>query len=651
MNHLQNEKSPYLRQHRHQPVDWYPWGKEAFGRAQAENKPILLSIGYSTCHWCHVMAHESFENEVIARQLEESYIAVKVDREERPDIDSIYMRVCQALTGSGGWPLTILMTPDQHPFFAATYLPPAALQNLLSKVSLVWQTDPDSLRGTGRQIVDWLQTAKTEPQDDAPALDTLCRQATRWYQHAFDSEWGGFGRAPKFPSAHNLLFLLAADKDPRAQREKDEPSCLFMVHHTLKKMSQGGIYDHLGGGFSRYSTDEKWLVPHFEKTLYDNALLAMAYSRAGYGSIATEVLDYVLRELTHPEGGFYCGQDADSDGEEGKFYLWKKEEILEKLGNEKGGEFCRVYQIEPSGIPNRIGQPSAEEPLLKEERQQLVEYRSQRCELGLDDKILASWNGLMIAAMAQVGREQKRIDYVLAAEKATGFIRAYMMRSSGRLWHRWRDGEAAHIGQLSDYAYYAWGLLALYRTTQKADYLLQAVQTAQWAELLFFDKKKGGFFETAQDGEDLIARLKETDDGALPSGNSVMALVLAELGALTGERRWREAADRQAYFCRRAAQNIPAGSSFFLWAMLRQRAQNRLLICVSAEEDFALPAVREDVRLMVKTAAGAQILGEAAPFMKEYEIPTEGTLYYLCENGTCRRPAKEVPQEVLEVAV
>ncbi len=645
MNHLQNEKSPYLRQHRHQPVDWYPWGDEAFAKAKAENKPVLLSIGYSTCHWCHVMAHESFEDEEVAKKLNDDFIAIKLDREERPDIDSIYMRVCQGLTGSGGWPLTILMTPDQHPFFAATYLPTAPFLNLLNKVSQKWQEDPSGLRSTGRQIVGWLQAIQEENTDDAPALDTLYRRAIRWFQRTYDKEWGGFGRAPKFPSAHNLLFLMKAAS--AQEQNYDEPSGLSMARHTLRTMTQGGMYDHLGGGFSRYSTDEKWLVPHFEKTLYDNALLAMAYSEAGYGSISCEILDYVLRELTHPEGGFYCGQDADSDGEEGKFYLWTEGEIVKVLGEEKGKKFCSIYQISPSGIPNRIGQPWNEESIMKEEKQALMEYRKNRCELGLDDKILTSWNGLMVAAMAVVGRQQGRIDYVLAAEKATGFVKAHLTRSSGRLWHRYSDGETAHMGQLSDYAYHAYGLLELFRSTQKADYLQQAVQTARWMEQLFADEKHGGYYETAKDSEGLIARLKETDDGALPSGNSVAALVLAELGALTGERKFREAADRQAYFCRRAAQNAPAGNSFFLWAMLRKKAQSKLLVCVSADEDFVMPQVRSDVHLMVKTAANAQILGEAASFTKEYPIPEEGTMYYLCENGACQLPGREVPREVL----
>lgn len=682
MNHLQNEKSPYLRQHRCQPVDWYPWGREAFSRAQNENKPVLLSIGYSTCHWCHVMAHESFENESIAQKLNDAFIAVKVDREERPDLDSIYMRVCQGMTGSGGWPLTILMTPDQQPFFAATYLPPEALAQLLDKVAAVWEHDPESLRHTGRQIVDWLGASGGEPDAETPDDETLSAHAIRWFQSSYDAVWGGFGRPPKFPSAHNLLFLMQAaaghDRQMRTAQNSDAPGCLAMARHTLRAMAQGGMYDHLGGGFARYSTDEKWLVPHFEKTLYDNALLAMAYSEAGYGCVAAEILDYVLRELTHPEGGFFCGQDADSDGEEGKFYLWSEEEIVKLLGEEKGRAFCQAYQIRPSGIPNRIGQPWLEEPLMKEEKQFLMDYRKERYVLGLDDKILTGWNGLMMAAMARVGRQQGRIDFVLAAEKAAGFIRAHLTCTSGRLWHRWRDGEAAHMGQLSDYAYLAWGLLELYRSTQKADDLLQAVQTAQWMEALFADTgdgpaqaqgetaagqeadtgdgsaptqegtdPAGGYFETANDGERLIARLKETDDGALPSGNSVAALVLAELGDLTGERRWREAAKRQADFCRRAAQRIPAGSSFFLYAMERQRAANRQLICVTADEDFAAPRVREGVCVMVKTPANACTLGEAAPFTKSYPIPEDGVVYHLCIDGACRLPSRKLPPEVL----
>lgn len=641
MNHLQNEKSPYLQQHREQPVDWYPWGREAFDRAQRENKPIFLSIGYSTCHWCHVMAHEAFEDKAIAAKLNESFISIKVDREERPDIDSLYMRVCTGMNGSGGWPLTIFMTPDQHPFFAATYLPPHALQELLTKIAQAWQQKPDRLRYAGRQIADWLQQAeKSTAQNSSPDAKNLIDQAIQWFQQTYDPHWGGFGRAPKFPSAHNITFLLRAAKYLRKAQKTGEADCLSMVHHTLQKMAQGGLYDQLGGGFSRYSTDEKWLVPHFEKTLYDNALLAMAYSEAGYEEVAAETLDYVLRELTHPEGGFYCGQDADSDGEEGKYYTWTEEEIISVLGEEKGSAFCQTYQIQGSGIPNRIGQPWREEAPMKKEKQRLLDYRSHRCTLGLDDKILTSWNGLMIAAMAQVGFRQGRIDYILAGEKAAGFIRAHLMRTSGRLAHCFRDGEAAHAGQLSDYAGYAYGLVALYHSMQKAEYLLQAVQMAQWMETLFADEA-GGYYETAKDGETLIARLKETDDGALPSGNSMAAMVLAELGQLTGERQWREAAEKQSSFLRRTAANTAAGSTFFLQALLLEKYRNQELLCVSAEDTIEPPKAAEDVCVMVKTPANAETLGKAAPFTKNYPIPASGAEYYLCEGGSCQLPVKQ----------
>lgn len=644
MNHLENEKSPYLRQHREQELDWYPWGEAAFRKAKEENKPVLLSIGYSTCHWCHVMAQESFADEQVAGLLNESFVAIKVDREERPDIDAIYMRVCQGMTGSGGWPLTILMTPEQAPFFAGTYLPKSAFYHLLQETKKIWKENPDGLWRTGRQLVNWLR----QPAAESDMVDpkALWEQAVSWFEAAYDRRWGGSLPAPKFPSAHMLSFLLRY-----AQKEKAENGAAIreMVDQTLQKMAQGGIHDHIGGGFSRYSTDEKWLMPHFEKTLYDNALLAMAYSEAGYDELARQTLDYLLRELRHEEGGFYCGQDADSQGQEGLFYLWSKPEIMEALGEEKGEAFWRAYHMERKGLPNQIGEvfQQQETTQMTEEKQQLYAYRKTRYPLGVDDKILTAWNGLAIAALAQVGRRQRHREYLQAAEEAAAFLDKYLVKTSGRLYLRYRDGEAAHAGQLSDYAYYAYGLLQLYKALHKASYLLRAVQTAQHMQALFADPE-GGYFTTAKDAEQLIARLKDTEDGALPSGNAVAAWVLIELAHMTNENKWREAAEKQISFMSRQAANAAAGHTFFLQALQLQKYQTQLLVCAAADENFCLPEMKgemeEDLVVLIKTPAQEQLLLEAAPFSKQYPIPESGVCYYYCSGDSCQAPVTDVEE-------
>lgn len=641
MNHLENERSPYLRQHRQQPLDWYPWGEAAFTKAKEENKPILLSIGYSTCHWCHVMTKESFNDVEIADLLNESFISIKVDREERPDVDAVYMRVCQGMTGSGGWPLTILMTPEQAPFFAGTYLPRKAFYNLLLEVKKVWKQKPDALWRTGRQLVSWLQQPGAEGERQ-PA-EELWEQAVSWLESAYDKRWGGFGAAPKFSSAHTLSFLLRYAQLRYAQKAPQAEEIQGMVQETLQKMAQGGIHDQLGGGFSRYSTDNRWLMPHFEKTLYDNALLAIAYSEAGYGKMAQAILDYVLRELTHEEGGFFCGQDADSEGQEGLFYLWTKQEVIEVLGAEKGELFWKVYHMEGSGLPNRIGEKwDRETPfLMEEERKRLFEYRKSRYPLAIDDKILTAWNGLMIAALAQVGVQQGRIDYIRAAERAAAFIKTHLAKTSGRLWLRYQGGESAHTGQLSDYAYYAYALLHLYRATHQAAYLQEAVHTAHHMHALFLDPA-GGYFTTAKDGEKLIARLKDTEDGAMPSGNAVAAWVLIDLMHFTGEEKWKEAAENQVAFMSRQAGGAAAGHTFFLQALLLQKYQTQMLVCCAADDAFSLPEMPkemyDELTIIIKTPAQEKVLAEAAPFTKAYPIQEKGVRYYYCEEGSCKAP-------------
>lgn len=657
MNHLQAEKSPYLLQHTENPVDWYPWGDEAFQRAEREDKPVFLSIGYSTCHWCHVMAHESFEDEEVAVLLNRNYICVKVDREERPDIDSIYMAVCQGLTGSGGWPLTVVMTPQQKPFFAGAYFPKRqrygspGLLELLARITELWQNNRPELLRVGERIAAALSET---PQVSGEPGKELPEQAYRILQKQYDPRWGGFGSAPKFPAPHNLLFLM------KYARLEKEPEAARMAKETLEAIHRGGMYDHIGGGFSRYSTDEKWLVPHFEKMLYDNALLAIAYleafqitGRFGFEEAARGTLEYIRRELRDPLGGFYCGQDADSDGVEGKYYVFTPEEIEKVLGEKDGKEFCSLYGITASGnfegksIPNRIGKEGTAWPLEDGRLKKLYEYRRERTALHKDDKILLSWNGWAIIAFAKAGRILESPAYLEFAKRACQFVETRMTGQDNRLFLRWRDGEAANAGQLDDYAVYTLSLLELYASSFDPAYLslaaLRAGQMLDWFE----DVEQGGFYLTASDAEVLISRPKEVYDGAVPSGNSAAAMALERLAKLTGEERWRQAADRQFRFLAGAVRDYPAGHSFALTAMLDALYPSRELICAGAEEgvpeplaDYLRQSTADNLSILIKTPATAGELEKTAPFTASYPLPEKGDIYYLCQNGACSAPVQ-----------
>ena len=500
-NKLVSEKSPYLLQHSENPVDWYPWSDEAFCRAKAENKPVFLSVGYSTCHWCHVMAHESFEDPKIAELLNEFFISVKVDREERPDIDAVYMSVCQAMTGQGGWPMSIFMTPDKLPFFAATYLPPVSrhgvpgFDQVLTQLAEAWKDDSSRLVETGKEIQAFLRKEKRASLKRLPG-GVLPKRAYEELSAEFDGLYGGLGGAPKFPMPHNLMFLMRYAETTGEQRAQE------MAEKTLEAMYRGGIFDHIGGGFCRYSTDEKWLAPHFEKMLYDNALLVMAYTEAYritgrdlYKSVVQRTLAYIVRELTGPEGEFYCAQDADSEGQEGKYYLFSKSELEKRFGD-TAEQLCRWFGITEQGnfegknIPNLIGNSRwFEEPPDTEE---LREYRGERMRLHTDDKVLTSWNGLMVASYAAAysvfGQEQ----YLTAALRAEQFI-TNRLAGKGRLFVRYRDGEAAGIGMLDDYAFFCCALLEMYRVTFDVEFLEKAVIWADVMEKYFLDEENGGF--------------------------------------------------------------------------------------------------------------------------------------------------------------
>ena len=657
-NRLRNEQSPYLLQHGENPVDWYPWCPEAFDRAEKEDKPVFLSIGYSTCHWCHVMARESFEDADVARVLNRDFISIKVDREERPDIDAVYMSVCQAVTGSGGWPLTILMTPSQRPFFAGTYFPKRGaygrmgLMELLEWAAFLWKESRDELLRAGNEITAVINQSRTGTgrEPDRKLVERACAQLAG----RFDPKWGGFGKAPKFPTPHDLLLLMrysAAGQAPRAMK---------MAEATLEAMAWGGIHDQIGGGFSRYSTDEMWLVPHFEKMLYDNALLLMAYvkgyqytKRSSFADVAHRTARYILRELRDAEGGCYCGQDADSDGVEGKYYVFTPAEVRQVLGKDDGAEFCRRYDVTEAGnfegksIPNQIRSLYDGWDLDDPRLAKLDAYRRKRTRLHKDDKILLSWNAWTMIALAQAGVALDRKDYLDAALQIHNFVEEKMTDEQDRLYLRCRDGQAAHAGQLDDYAVYALALLELYRAVFDPAYLRKAIRRARQMVELFEDKGHGGYFMTARDGETLIARPKETYDGAIPSGNSVAAMVLQRLASLTGEAEWQEAAQRQMRFLADQISAYPSGSSFGVLAMMDALYPHRELVCAAGEgvpgelEAWRKAHPGEDLQILLKTAENGEALSQIAPDTADYPVPKQGAVYYLCENGACKAPVTE----------
>ena len=657
-NRLKQEKSPYLMQHGENPVDWYPWCEEAFQKAAKEEKPVFLSIGYSTCHWCHVMAHESFEDQEVADLLNRELISIKVDREERPDIDAVYMSVCQAMTGSGGWPLTIFMTPEQKPFFAGTYFPKHGsygrfgLMDLLERVADLWKTNREELLHAGNQITAAIN--QEQMCNGQKPNRSLVERAYGQLAQRFDHKWGGFGGAPKFPTPHNLLFLM------RYAEVTQESNARKMVEIILEDMARGGIFDHIGGGFSRYSTDEMWLVPHFEKMLYDNALLLIAYTKAYqhtkrecFADTAHRTARYLLRELTSEEGGCYCGQDADSDGVEGKYYVFTPEEVKAVLGEADGAEFCRLYDITATGnfegksIPNQIHSLENGWDINDPRQEKLYDFRLNRTKLHKDDKILLSWNAWTMIALAKAGQVLEEPSYLDAAIRIYDFIESKMVDENDRLYLRYRDGDTAYAGQLEDYAVYALALLELYRATFDVKYLQAAIHRAKQMVELFEDKKNGGYFMTAFDGEQLIARPKETYDGAMPSGNSVAAMVLQTLASLTGEPEWQAAADRQLSFLAGEIGEYPSASCFGVLAMMDVLYPHRELVCTTSDglygelKDYLKKHPADALYVLLKTKENAETLAECAPFTKDYPIPGQGTMYYLCENGACKAPVSE----------
>ncbi len=686
-NRLYKEKSPYLLQHACNPVDWYPWGEEAFEAARKEDKPIFLSVGYSTCHWCHVMAHESFEDPDVARLLNRSFICIKIDREERPDIDQIYMAAAIAFSGRGGWPLTVITTPDKKPFFAATYIPKkghlglTGLMELIPRIKEMWDNDRQSLLTSANMIVDHLKRphsgrgAVGQKEDlnriqNEDLKDSLARSPydsallSRGYSalsSIYDPENGGFGTAPKFPTPHHLLFLL------RCWRRTKDTQSLEMVRTTLEGMRMGGIYDHVGFGFHRYSTDPEWFVPHFEKMLYDQALLAMAYTEAyqatgeeEYAWTVREILEYIRRDMTSPEGGFYSAEDADSEGEEGKFYTWTAEELKESLGEEDFRLLIRLFDVYEGGnfekgrniLRQRSGYSDAAAVLkitdeelhrrASEMRSRLFIAREKRVHPLKDDKILTDWNGLMIAALARAAGALQDPDLAIAASRAADFLLEVMQMADGRLMHRYREG-ADIQANLDDYAFLIWGLIELYEAVFDVKYLKAALSLNEVLERHFWDSEEGGFYFTADDGEQLLIRKKEYYDGALPSGNSIALLNLLRLVHLTGEGSLEEKAALLARSAFPAVSAQPLGYTMLLCALDYALGPTYEIALAGSLEDGGLKEMLAAIRgrflpnKALVLASGNEI-AKLAPFSRDL-VPVKGkAAAYVCSDHVCQLP-------------
>ena len=680
-NKLAGSTSPYLLQHQNNPVDWYPWGNEALQKAGLEFRPIFLSIGYAACHWCHVMEHESFENVAIASFLNENFVSIKVDREQRPDLDHIYMQTIQMLTGSGGWPMSVFLTPDMKPFYGGTYWPPesrwgrSGFLDVLHAVSDAWRNKRDSLLKQSEDITAHLRTASHRNKNVSDAVpeknilidESLLWIADRWLLQAFDQDYGGFGGAPKFPHAMDLRFLIHLQ--PR--RPTDER--LNAITKTLDSMADGGIYDHLGGGFARYSVDEKWLVPHFEKMLYDNSLLVMAYTDgylltkdSRYRKVVCETLDYVLDDLTDGQGGFYCTRDADSEGVEGKFYVWTREEILNILGMERGERFCEAYGVTFGGnfegknilhhpeplatIARRLGisLEGVQQELVRD-RRTLLAVRDNRVWPGLDDKVLCSWNALMISAMAKAGVAFSIPKYLAAAEAAAEFIQQSMTRDDGRLFHAWRKGTKEIDGFLEDYSYLADALVTLFECTGDPKYIDRACQLVTMIDEHFHDEQ-GGFFFTASDSEELITRYKDQHDGSVPSGNAMAATALVKLAQLTNDSRLIQLAEETIQQAAYLMHHSPGSVCQMLMALDHYIGPSEELVYVACsnetkkhafEHAFSILRPRSIVVISVEESGRENSLSDSrmsSHIKGRKRIENASAVLFQCSGGACKPP-------------
>ncbi|MBD3189828.1 MAG: DUF255 domain-containing protein [Candidatus Heimdallarchaeota archaeon] len=680
-NHLKNEKSPYLLQHATNPVDWYPWGDKAFEKAKKEKKLIFLSIGYSTCHWCHVMEKESFEDPEVAQLMNETFVSIKVDREERPDIDNIYMSICQMLTGSGGWPLTIIMTPTKKPFFAGTYFPKKSqygrpgLLELIPSIQDFWERRREEVLESANEIIERLQDISKnengEPEEEL--LDNTYKELNLF----FDEQFGGFNGAPKFPTAHKLLFLL------RYWKRTGKDRALRIVETTLQNMYQGGLFDHIGFGFHRYATDYRWLLPHFEKMLYDQALLALIYletyqatQKDKYRTITEKIFTYVLRDMTDIKGGFYSAEDADSEGEEGKYYVWTEQEINQLLSKEEAELAIKIFSIEKDGnyreeatrkktgknilhLKKSLAKYSEELQLSEKKllnrvetiRKKLFQERGKRVRPHKDDKILTDWNGLMIASLAKAGRVLQKEEYVNAAKKAADFIFSHLQGENGRLLHRYREGEAKIPANINDYSFFIWSLIELYETTFEASYLKEALRLNSDLFSHFWDKDHGGFYFTPDDGEKLLVRNKEVYDGAIPSGNSVALLNLLRFGRITGNPEIEEQAIKLAQVFYPTIKQKPSAYTMFVTALGFYFGPTYEVIVVGDRKGEDTQKLLEAIRTKFipnKIVLLYPILEERAEILQITDLvefksmKNNKATVYVCKNRVCKFPTNDV---------
>ncbi|MHC4271246.1 MAG: thioredoxin domain-containing protein [Planctomycetota bacterium] len=668
-NNLINESSPYLLQHAHNPVDWYPWSDEAFKLAKEQDKPVFLSVGYSTCHWCHVMEHESFENVEIAKIMNENFINIKVDREQRPDVDKIYMDAVHMMTGSGGWPMSVFLTPDGKPFYGGTYFPPEDMygrpgfKRILLSIADAWKNKREDILDSAGRISKSLQDINTTPQSTELNEDVL-KNAYYYFSNTFDPYYGGFGRAPKFPQPVNLSMLLIY------WHTTGDKKALHMVETTLDAMASGGIYDHLGGGFHRYSTDAQWLVPHFEKMLYDQALISLSYIQAyqvtgksDYALVAREIFDYVLRDMADPKGGFYSAEDADSEGKEGTFYLWEPDEVKEVLGVDDAEVFNSYYGVTAGGnfedgksilnINTSIEQLAAKskkekdeiEAILKSSREKLLEHRAKRPRPHLDDKVITAWNGLMISSLAYGGAVLNEQKYIDAAEKSAHFILETLQKDD-RLMRFYRNGQTVDLGYLNDYAFTILGLLDLYYATFDAHWLIEAQKQADSMIELFTDKENGPLYFTGSDAEKLIVRKVPSEDGVIPSGNSAAAMVLLKLSKLTMNQKYALRADKIINALSSQLASYPGHSSYLVSAFSFSSGPTREIVIAG---DFEDSTTREMLKLlkgnflphaviMLNETNQQTQLKKLSPFVAAQVAIDAKTTAYVCENFTCKEP-------------
>ena len=680
-NRLINERSPYLLQHAYNPVDWFPWSEEAFEKAKREDKPVFLSIGYSTCHWCHVMENESFEDNDVAKLMNEVFISIKVDREERPDIDGIYMTVCQMLTGSGGWPLTIIMSPDKKPFFAGTYFPKKdrfgrmGMMSLIPGIDNVWRNSREEIYKSIEKISSALNSG-LQKQNGEELNEKVLDKAFNNFVSRFDPENGGFGAAPKFPSPHNLLFLL------RYWKRKNSEKAIQMVEKTLIEMYMGGLNDHIGSGFHRYSTDKIWLVPHFEKMLYDQALLVIAYTETYlatkkdiYKETAIDILNYVLRDMISPEGGFYSAEDADSEGIEGKFYLWKENEIKNLLSKDEADLFLKVFNIKKEGnwidqvqdkntgtnilhlqkeIKTTADELNINEKLLKQKlkniKEKLFISREKRTHPFKDTKILTDWNSLMVSALSKAAQAFDKNEYYETAEKAACFILKNLIDENGRLLHRFKDSDAGIYANVDDYAFFVAGMLDLYEAGFNSNYLKTAVDLNNDFIKYFWDEEEGGFFFTPSDGEKLLIRQKEIYDGAVPSGNSIAILNLLRIARITGNSGYEKKALEIIRTFSGIIENSPQAFSQTLVALDFAIGPSKEIVISGQKDSFAanemLKMIREKYipnKVIVFSSKEDQ-LEIISPLFNEYIPINNKTAVYICENYKCNMPVTTVEQ-------